>query len=347
MQGYFHRLHETTKTRLWINNPTGEEMEKAMDAGAVSCTTNPAYCSRLLNSEAAYMNGVIDAVIREEPDSEAAALLVYQRCGQRLLNAFRPVHERTAGTAGFVTLQDDPRREGSAAAALQFAVDCSRLGRNFMAKIPVIRTGLEAIEGCVERNIPVCATEVFTVAQALNVCEAHARAARRTGHHPPLYVTHITGIFDEYLRKTAARDGITGAEALIAQAGCAVARRQYHLLKEKGFDVTMLGGGARTTAHFTEMVGGDMHVTINWNTAEEIIRAGHPVVPRIDAETPMDVLDELSERFPAFDQAWRENGLSVDEFEGYGPVKLFRNMFLEGWYALLAAICRRRYTLAR
>ncbi len=346
MEGYFHRLAEQTRTRLWINNPTREELDKAVEAGAVSCTTNPAYCSRLLTAEPAYVNGVIDAVIRDVPDCEAAAPVVYQRCCQRLLDGFRPIHERGGG-AGFVTLQDDPRREGDARSTLQFAADCCRLGPNFMAKIPVTRTGLAAIEGCVERNIPVCATEVFTVSQALHVCETHRRATHRTGHRPPLYVTHISGIFDEYLRKTAAREGVTGVDALISQAGCAVARRQYHLLKERGFDVIMLGGGARATAHFTEMVGGDMHVTINWSTAEEIIRAGTPVVSRIDAETPIDALDELSERFPAFDQAWREDGLAVDEFEDYGPVKLFRNMFLEGWYTLLAAICRRRHTLAR
>jgi hypothetical protein len=60
-------------------------------------------------------------------------------------------------------------------------------------------------------------------------------------------------------------------------------------------------------------------------------------------ETPKAVLDELSVKFPAFDLAYREDGLGVDEFEEYGPVKLFRNMFLEGWYTLLAAICRRRH----
>jgi transaldolase len=266
-------LHEQTGTRLWINNPTAEEIDKALAAGAISCTTNPAYCSRLLANEPAYVNGVIDSVIRALPECEAAAPMVYQRCGQRLLERFLPIHERTRGAAGFVTLQDDPRRENDPCSTLRFAEECSRRGPNFMAKIPVIRAGLEAIAGCVERNIPVCATEVFTVAQALSVGETYTRATKRTGNHPPMFVTHITGIFDEYLRKTAARDGIAVANELITQAGSFVARRQYHLLKEKGFDVTMLGGGARSTGHFTEMVGGDMHVTINWSTAEELILA--------------------------------------------------------------------------
>ena len=42
-KGYFHRLHQETPTRLWINNPTLEEADLAIDAGAISCTTNPSY----------------------------------------------------------------------------------------------------------------------------------------------------------------------------------------------------------------------------------------------------------------------------------------------------------------
>ena len=77
------------------------------------------------------------------------------------------------------------------------------------------------------------------------------------------------------------------------------------------------------------------------------MRGDGPVERRIDALTPPAVLDELSAKFPAFDAAYREDGLSVDEFAEYGPVQLFRNMFLEGWYTLLAAVCRRKHLQAR
>jgi len=48
--GYFHRVAAQTTTRLWINNPTGEEADLAIEAGAIGCTTNPAYCARLLRN---------------------------------------------------------------------------------------------------------------------------------------------------------------------------------------------------------------------------------------------------------------------------------------------------------
>ena len=58
------------------------------------------------------------------------------------------------------------------------------------------------------------------------------------------------------------------------------------MMRQRGYDGILLGGGARGTHHFTEMVGGALHVTINWSTAEEIIQADPPLISRIDAAPP-------------------------------------------------------------
>ena len=58
------------------------------------------------------------------------------------------------------------------------------------------------------------------------------------------------------------------------------------MMRKRGYDITLMGGGARGTHHFTEMVGGALHVTINWSTADEIIKANPPITSRIDAHDP-------------------------------------------------------------
>jgi transaldolase len=321
-------------------------MEWAIAAGAINCTTNPAYCSKLLQSDPDYIRGVVDKVIRETDDDEMAAVRVYEEAARRVMERFMPLHEQSSGEYGYVTMQDDPRRDEDMDAVIAAVQRNRTLGKNFMAKIPVIQGGMEAIESCVQENIPICATEVFSMAQAIRICDLYQHAAERTGNHPPFYVTHITGIFDEYLEKVAKREGIEVDPKVLAQAGCAIARKEYWMLKERGYQTTMLGGGARGTQHFTEMVGGDVHVTINWSTAEELIDADGPVVSCIDAETPQSVIDEISDKFIDFRKAYYEDGLSPDEFAGYGPVQLFRNAFLKGWYLLLAEIPSRRHRYA-
>jgi transaldolase len=344
---YFHQMAKETPTRFWVNNPSGADMERAIAARAINCTTNPAYCSKLLKSDTDYIHSVIDEVITNETrDAEKAAVRVYQRASKRVMDRFLPLYEQSCGEYGYVTMQDDPREDQDTEAVVRCVLSNRELGPNYMAKIPVIQGGLEALETCVEENIPICATEVFSIAQAIHICELYERAAKRTGNRPPFFVTHITGIFDEYLGKVVQREGIEIAPEVLAQAGCAVARKEYKLLKERGYHTTLLGGGARGTHHFTEMVGGDVHVTINWSTAQEIIDADIPVVPRIQAETPQAVIDELCEKLPDFCKAFFEDQLSVDEYADYGPVQLFRNAFLKGWYLLLAEIPSRRHALA-
>lgn len=344
METYFQRVQQQTPTRYWINNPSTPEIDLALAAGAISCTTNPAYCSKLIKSDREYLHGVIDSVIRETRDDEVAADRVVQLTSQRLMDRFRPLYDQ--GQGGFVTIQSDPRHDHDAESLIRPMLSYRKLGPNFMTKIPVTAPGLKAIEAAVAANVPICATEVFAVSQAIGLCECYEAAAKRTGNRPPIYVTHISGIFDEYLEKVARREGLQVSPDALRQAGCTIARRQYRLLKQRGYRTTLLGGGARGTHHFSELVGGDVHITINWNTADELIKANTSVVSRIDAETPAAVIEELCEKFPAFRQAWAEDGLQEEEFEDYGPVQLFRNAFINGYYQLLAEVVSRRHALA-
>jgi transaldolase len=339
---YFQRVAAETPTRFWINNPSAPELMAALASGAVSCTTNPAYCAKLIQSESAYIRALIDEAIWDSADDDEAADRVVRQVSARLLGQFLPLYERSYGEQGYVTIQSDPRKDEDARWLVDAALRYRDLGPNFMAKIPVTSAGLEAIEKLVPEHIPICATEVFALDQAVAACEAYGRAAERSGARPPLFVTHITGIFDEYLTGAVAREGIAISQESLAWAGSTVARAEYHLMKQRGFQATMLGGGARSTRHFTDFVGGDIHVTINWSTARELIEWDPPVVSRIDVETPQTVLAELTERLPDFRRAGEVGGLPVEEFADFGPLRFFRNSFVAGYERLLAEIAARR-----
>lgn len=341
---YFHRVHAETPTRMWINNPTADDTRRAIAAGAVSCTTNPSYCAKLLQSEPQYLRGLIATTVKESQDDDAAAEQVYHRASARILELFRPLYEQSGGTLGFVTIQDDPRYDDDVAHIVDMTMRCTTLGPNFMTKIPVIASGVAAIEELVARNIPICATEVFAVAQAIHMCEVYERAARRSGHAPPFYLTHITGIFDQYMAEVAKAETIDIAPAILAQAGCLVARKEYRIVRERGYRAVLLGGGARGTHHFTEFVGGAMHITINWSTAADLLAADPPVVSRIDAPTPAEAVQELRAKIPGFRRAFDEDGLGVQEFADFGPLVFFKTMFLNGYARLLdeVAECRAR-----
>lgn len=345
-QRYFLRVSRQTPTRFWVNNPTDLDVELALGAGAVGCTTNPAYCSKLLEREPEYLLPLIDEVVRDIADDDAAAEIVYEKTALRLMRRFLPLFRSSAGAAGYVTIQGDPRMDEDPAAIIRSAERWAALSENFMAKIPVTIAGVLAMESLITKNIPLCATEIFSVDQAVYVCEAYRRVSAACGKHPPFYVTHITGIFDQYLEALVKERHIDIAHEVLAQAGCIIARKQFHLLKQNRYECTMLGGGARSPQHFTEMVGGQMHVTLNWSTAASLIASDPPVESRIDFVPPPSVVAELCAKLTDFRTAFQENTQTPKEYAKFGPHMLFRDMFLRGYDRLVGEIKSRRRTIA-
>ena len=340
--GYFHRVTEETPTRFWINNPSHDEVLLSLTAGAISCTTNPTYGAKLLKSEPEYIHGVIDRAVGYTVNDDAAAEIICHEITARLATMFLPLFEQSLGSQGFVTLQSDPRRDENATELIRAALRFRSVGPNFMTKIPVTAAGLQAIEYLIGEDLPICATEVFAIDQAVAICELYRRTSEKTGKRPAFYVTHIAGIFDEYLGKVVAREGLDISTDTMFWAASAVGRKEYRLIKDRGYPGQMLGGGARSTHHFTYYVGGDLHITINWSTAQELIAADEPVVSRIETATPPEIAEELSAKLPDFARAFNEGAMQIGEFESYGPVQLFRNNFIAGYEQLLAEIASRR-----
>lgn len=340
--GYFQRVASEAATRFWINNPTLEEVDCAIEAGAVGATTNPAYCARLIDADLSHIHGIIDDAIAASTDDEAALPRVHQQAVEQVSRRFLSLYEASRGRHGFVMVQGDPRVDDDPARIVRDGLHYRGLGKNIVVKVPATLAAASAIADLVARNVPTCATGVFAVAQAVHVCGIYERAARESGNCPPFFVTHVTGIFDEYLAGVVERERIDIAPAVLAQAGCAVAREQYRILRDRNCSGRMLVGGARRTFHFTEMVGGDLDATIGWGIAQSLMEADAAVEFRIQQQLPPQILAELTEKLPDFWRGYREDALAPEEFRDYGPYVLFRNAFLTGYNRLLAEIAARR-----
>ena len=85
-----------------------------------------------------------------------------------------------------------------------------------------------------------------------------------------------------------------------------------------------------------------MHITLNWSTIKELIDTDMPVVNRMDFEVSPEIIEELSDKLVDFRRAYEDDGLSVEEYADFGPVQLFRSMFMQGYSTLLSEIAARR-----
>ncbi len=341
---YFFRVHAQTPTRFWINNVTREQAQLAIDNGAVGCTQNPAYTWKMMTHpvEKAHVMDQLHAIMSTEPDNDAAMMKLQRELIGGVVKVFKPLFDASHGKAGYVSIQGDPFREDRRS-ILDFAKFNREAGENIMCKIPVVVSGLSAIEELIKLNIPINATECMAVRQVLDVCELYEKTTRNMVNPAPLYYSVITGIFDEHISNVVERDNIDISKDAVWQSGMAVAKKAYEIVKQKGYDCHYIGGGARGLHHFTEMVGADCVVTINWSgTADALIQNDPPVVSRFFNPVPAAVIDELIEKIPDFKRAYCINEISPDDYEEYGPVVLFRSSFESAWQNCLKLIASER-----
>jgi transaldolase len=347
-ESYFIRVGRQTPTKFWINNPSRVQAGFAIAHGAVGCTCNPSYTQKMIDSseESEYALHLLDESIRETELDKYTAEVFQRKLVALVAECFLPVFTSSAGVDGYVSIQADPIDDEDPEEILRQARDNRAVSKNICCKIPTTASGLEAMEMLMEENTPINATEIFGVSQMIALCELHEKVARNENVRPVVYMSHIAGIYDDYFKSYAEKEKVDISSDVLWQAGLAVARRVYRVMEERGYSTIFVGGGARGLHHFTEMVGGKVCMTINWEgTADKLIESDPPVVYRLFNPVPQKVIDELMEKLPDFRRGYLDDGLEVQEFESFGPVELFRSSFIKSWKRVLEIIKERRATL--
>lgn len=344
-EAYFHRVAALTPTKFWINNPTRDEARRAVEQGAVGCTNNPSYAQKMLDhpEEGAHARAFLEQVVAEVEDDDRAVIVHQARLVKEIAEIFRPIYEESGGQHGHVSIQGDPIRDEDVDLIVEQSIENRKTSPNIACKIPTTEAGLAAMEQLVPRGTPLNATEIFAVNQMTTLCDTYERLAGESGQRPTLYMSHIAGIYDEFLKNYVREHDVDINPDILWQGGLAVARKVYRIMKERGYSAVFVGGGARGLQHFTEMVGGDVCITINWRgTADQLLEQDPPVVERLFNPVPDYVIDELLEKLPDFRRGYLDDGLAVEEFEGFGPVQLFRSGFVKSWERVLEDVAKVR-----
>jgi transaldolase len=145
----------------------------------------------------------------------------------RAADLFRPVHDRTNGVDGWVSLEVSPQLAHDTAATITAAKELSAKAArpNLFIKIPGTKEGLTAIEEAVFAGVPVNVTLLFSREQYLAAAEAYLRGIERriaAGLNPQ--VGSVASIF---ISRWDVAVASSVPEALINRLGIAVAGRIY------------------------------------------------------------------------------------------------------------------------
>ena len=171
---------------LWLDNITrgmlddGTLARYVADLHVTGLTSNPSIYNQAVRDTRFYDKPLVTLGARQVAAEEAFFELAIEDL-TRAADLFRPVHDRTGGLDGWVSLEVSPRLAYDTAATLAQARSLhARAGRpNLFIKIPGTPEGLPAIEEAIFAGVPVNVTLLFTREQYLAAAEAYLRGVER------------------------------------------------------------------------------------------------------------------------------------------------------------------------
>ena len=229
-----------------------------------------------------------------------------------------PAFERTGGRQGRLSMQTDPTFWRTPDRMLEQGIHFDGLAPNIIVKFPATAVGIGVMEEATYRGVNVNCTVSFSVSQAVAAAEAVERGLRRreaeglpVDRMGPV-ITIMMGRIEDWLRVQVERDGIVVDPAALAWSGVAVFKRAYGIFRERGLRARLLGAAIRHHYHWSELIGGDVVITLPPVWQRRFEASDIEVRPRMDDPVPPVYVDDLCRHLPDFVRAYEPDGLAVD-----------------------------------
>jgi len=230
MQGT-QRLHDAGQS-LWLDNITRDllnngTLKRYIDELSITgLTSNPTIFDHAIKNSTAY-----DAAISQKAGQTSSAEELFFELAledlSRAAELFRPIHEKTNGVDGWVSLEVSPLLAHDTARTLAAAKALFERANlpNLLIKIPGTKEGLPAIEEAIFSGVPINVTLLFSRDQYLAAAEAYLRGIERrvaAGLNPD--VASVASVFISRWDVAVATKVSAG---LREQLGIAIAKRTY------------------------------------------------------------------------------------------------------------------------
>src|SRR5215469_3282180 len=171
---------------IWLDNITRELLDTGKlkryieDLSVTGLTSNPTIFDHAITHSTSY-DSEIGNLMGAGHSGEALFFELALRDLTLAADLFAPVHERTAGVDGWVSLEVSPLLAYDAKATVQQATALHQKAnrRNLFIKIPGTREGGPAIEEAIFAGVPVNVTLLFTRDHYLAAADAYMRGIER------------------------------------------------------------------------------------------------------------------------------------------------------------------------
>ena len=178
-------LHDLGQS-LWLDNITrgilddGTLQRYVNDLSVTGLTSNPTIFDAAIGDGSAYDEGIQEKT-RAGVKGETLFIELALEDLRRAADIFRTIHDRTAGTDGWVSMEVSPLLASETRLTIESAVQIHKLANrpNLYVKIPGTVEGVPAIEAAIFAGVPVNVTLLFSREQYLAVADAYMRGLER------------------------------------------------------------------------------------------------------------------------------------------------------------------------
>lgn len=340
------RMVQETPTDYWNDSCAVAELEYAVERGATGATSNPTIVHEVLKKESDHWVPRVHEMAAANPRWSEVELTwaLVEEMAARGAGVLQPVFERERGLKGRLSVQLNPANYRDPQRMVEQAVRFDQLAPNILVKFPATAAGIAGIEEATSRGININATVNFTLPQAVAVAEAVERGLERRQRAgsdisamTPI-CTLMIGRLDDWVKVLVERDDIALHPDAANWAGIAVFKRAYALFRERGYRPRLLAAAYRHRLHWTELVGGDVAMTMPHAWQVRFNKSGIVPEPRMDVPVDPAIVDDLLERVPDFRRAYEPDGMRPEEFEAFGASVRTLRSFIKSYHDLMAAV---------
>jgi transaldolase len=224
-------LHDLGQS-LWLDNITREILDNGTlrryidELSVTGLTSNPTIFDEAIGNTSAY-----DAGIRQKAQAGLAGEELFVELAledlRRAADLFRPVHDRTQGVDGWVSMEVSPLLANDTKTTIDAALRIHKQANrpNLYIKIPGTPAGVAAIEAAIFAGVPVNVTLLFSREHYLSIAEAYLRGIeRRIGAGLDPRVNSVASLFVSRWDRAV---GDKVPEELRNRLGIAIAARTY------------------------------------------------------------------------------------------------------------------------
>jgi len=334
---------------FWNDSCAVPELADAVENGATGATSNPVIAFTAIKADPKTWVPVLDGLIGDHPEGteEEVAWPLLEEVGRRAAAVLAPVHERTRGRKGFLSMQVNPKLYRDARRMAEHGRALAAVAPNVAIKVPAVPAGIKAGEELIAAGINVNATVSFTIPQVLHTADAFERAldrARAGGAdmdrmHP--YITIMVGRLDDLVQRAVARDAVTVDPGLVHWAGIAVFKKARQIFKKKGYRSTLLAAAYRHHLHWSELIGPGVILSMPYPWWKQFNASDVDVAARLDEPVEGRIVETLRRKFEDFRKAYDEDGMAPEDFVHYGATIHTLNQFIAGYQDLLGFVRER------